>query len=97
MTEQDLEIIKTFRQHNYSYHFIGEALSMSPNTVKSICRRQHIEANGPRKTKVQKQNTRLCKYCHCLLVGGRKERSFCSDTCRSKWWNENRKVTEIKP
>ena len=96
MTDKNQRIAE-LRKQNYSYSFIGKVLSLSPNTVKSICRRSHFDASGPRKTKEQKQNAPLCKYCHRLLAGGRKERSFCSEECRTNWWKENRKVIEIKP
>lgn len=97
MTQQELERIKTLRQHNYPYRFIGEALSLPPNTVKSICRRKNFEPVGQRKTKSEKQNAPLCKNCHCLLTDGRKDRAFCSDECRSTWWKNNRKIIKIEP
>lgn len=97
MTEQNLEQIKTLRQHNYSYRFIGEVLSIPLNTVKSACRRNNFKAEGPRKTKSEKQSAPLCKYCHCLMKDGRKDRVFCSDKCRTAWWKNNRKITEIDP
>ena len=50
MTAQQLERISELRRENYSYQFIGDTLGMPMNTVKSICRRQGFEANGPRKT-----------------------------------------------
>lgn len=89
--------IAEFRQQNYSYRFIGHILNLSPNTVKSICRRQGFAAEGPRKTKVEKQNAPLCKNCHRLLIRGRSDRAFCSEKCRSDWWRNNRIITEIKP
>jgi len=89
--------IAELRQLNYSYRFIGDTLSLSPNTVKSICRREHFQAFGPRKTKAEKQNAPLCKNCHRLLTGGRSDRSFCSEKCRSEWWKNNRSITEFKP
>ena len=95
MTQQLQQRIAELRQQNYSYRFIGEVLSISPNTVKSICRRKHYDAIGPRKTKTEKKNAPLCKYCHALLTEGRKSRAFCSDECRTLWWKENRKVIEI--
>lgn len=96
MSDQHLRIAE-LRQQNYSYRFIGSILSLSPNTVKSICRRQHFEASGPRKTKEEKQNAPLCKNCRRLLIGGRSDRAFCSTKCRSDWWKNNRIITEIKP
>ena len=97
MTTSQCERIAEMRLQNYSYSFIGRALDLSPNTVKSICRRRGIEAEGPRKTKTEKKNAPLCKNCHRLLVGGRSDRTFCSEKCRSEWWKSNRKIIEIKP
>ena len=96
-TPYQLGKIKELRHENYPYSFIGEKLSMPTDTVKSICRRQHIEATGPRKKKVEKQNPRICKYCLTPLVGGRKDRLFCNDVCRMKWWNTGRRIVEINP
>ena len=94
MSDQELRIAE-LRQQNYSYRFIGDALSLSPNTVKSICRRRRFETVGPRKTKIEKQGAVLCRNCHRLLDhGGRWDRLFCSDTCRMSWWKNNRKLVE---
>ena len=48
MTDRNQRIAE-LRQQNYSYSFIGKVLSLSPNTVKSICRRKNFDASGPRK------------------------------------------------
>ena len=94
MSDQLLRIAE-LRQQNYSYRFIGDVLSLSPNTVKSICRRKHFEASGPRKTKAEKGSAVFCKNCRKLLDhGGRKDRIFCSDACRMAWWKKTRKITE---
>lgn len=98
MTASQYERIAEMRLQNYPYSFIGRALDLSPNTVKSICRRQGIEAEGPRKTKIEKQNVLFCKNCHKLLPGRvRKDAIFCSDYCRSEWRRKNRKIREIGP
>lgn len=94
MKDQNQRIAE-LRKQNFSYRFIAEALSMSPNTVKSICRRQHFEAIGPRKTKAEKQSAVLCKNCRVLLGrDGRRDRLFCSDACRMEWWKNNRRIIE---
>lgn len=96
MSDQNQRIAE-FRRQNYSYRFIGQVLNLSPNTVKSICRRQGFIANGPRKSKTEKQNAPLCKNCHRLLTGGRNDRAFCSEKCRTDWWKSNRVITKIEP
>lgn len=94
MTDRNQRIAE-LRQQNYSYSFIGKVLSLSPNTVKSICRRKNFDASGPRKTKAEKQNAVLCKNCHKPLgLDGRKNRLFCSDACRMEWWANKRRIIE---
>ena len=98
MTVQQLEQIAALRQANYPYSFIGRELGLSPNTVKSVCRRKRFEATGSRKTKEEKQNAPLCRYCHKPLAGVvRHGAVFCSDYCRTKWHRDNREIIEIKP
>ena len=94
MAAVDTERIAEMRLQNYSYSFIGRALDMSPNTVKSICRRQGFAAKGPRKSKVEKQQAPLCKNCHRLLTGGRSDRAFCSEKCRTEWRRKHLKIIE---
>ena len=96
MTSEQMENIKKLRKENYSYRFIGDAMGVSANTVKSICRRKNFEAIGSRKTKAEKESANVCKSCGKLLDGVVKSGSaFCSDACRRKWWKSHRKVTEI--
>ena len=45
MTDRNQRIAE-LRQQNYSYSFIGKVLSLSPNTVKSICRRKNFDASA---------------------------------------------------
>ena len=98
MTAKQLEQIAALRRENYPYSFIGRELGLSPNTVKSICRRKGLEAAGSRKTKAEKQNAPLCRYCHKPLRGMvRRGALFCSDYCRTKWRREHREIIEIKP
>ena len=94
MTDRNQRIAE-LRQQNYSYSFIGKVLSLSPNTVKSICRRCGFEAFGSKKTKAEKLSARFCQNCGALLSQDRnREQKFCSDNCRRKWWKANRRITE---
>lgn len=95
MTAKQLETIAALRQHNYPYSFIGRALGLPANTVKSVCRRKNYEAHGHRKTKAEKLSARFCQYCGAVLsTNCPKEQRFCSDRCRRKWWKDNRKIVE---
>lgn len=98
MTASQRERIAEMRLHNYSYSFIGRALDLPTNTVKSYCRRQGLVAEGPRKTKAEKNGAVLCRNCHRPLSEMvRKDAAFCSDSCRAEYRRKNRKVREIKP
>lgn len=93
MTTQQLDQIAALRHENYSYQFIADKLSMSMNTVKSVCRRKGFDASGNRKTKQEKENATLCRYClKPLPANSRKSAEFCSDLCRTKWWRTSRKI-----
>ena len=96
--EQQQQTIATLRRQNYSCGFIAQALGLSVNTVKSVCRRKGFPVEGARKTKSEKQNTHLCKNCHRILpVDGRKGQMFCNDACRIEWWKTARRVVEKGP
>ena len=95
MTAKQIECITALRERNYSYSFIGCVLKIPANTVKSVCRRKGIKATGSRKTKAEKAEATLCRYCHMPLPENlRKDALFCSDYCRTKWRRENIKISE---
>ena len=81
--------IDKLRYQGYGYKKIAQLLAISENTVKSYCRRNPID-----KTK------KLCLQCGKVIVNTphKREKKFCSDACRHKWWNShlelvNRKAT----
>ena len=82
------QLIITLRQQGESFTEIAELLSLSSNTVKSICRRSGIQAMAPNKT-----DPDVCKNCGSPLIQtpGKKQKAFCSSACRSAWWNKNRR------
>lgn len=75
------------RQQGESFAGIARLLSLSPNTVKSICRRSGIQAGA-----VPNPDSSLCKNCGKPLVQipGKKQKTFCSTDCRTAWWNKTR-------
>ena len=96
MTGQQLEQIAALRRKNYPYSFIGRELGLSPNTVKSVCRRKGFGATGLRKTKAEKLNAPICRYCHKPLdEAARHGAVFCSNYCRMKWRRDHREIIEI--
>ena len=95
MTEEQKLQIARLRADGYGYIRVAQALGISENTVKSFCRRSNLSGkvtvNTPETLVQEKEGP-----CHCLCCGvpveqnqGRKEKKFCSDKCRMKWWNSN--------
>lgn len=89
------EKIISLRKENYSYNAIAEMMGLSRNTVQSICQRAGVKCTDIEKRvdKEQSDNVKVCKYCGELFVNpwNRKGKVFCSDKCRTNWWNEQRK------
>lgn len=81
MTDQQKELIRTMRLSGIGYVKIGETLGISDNTVRSFCRRNGLSDTA--------KNTVSCKQCGKLIkvIPKRKPRIFCSDSCRTAWWN----------
>ena len=79
--------ILTMRQQGESFAEIAKLLSLSPNTVKSICHRSGIQAAA-----VPKPDSNACKNCGnpLLQIPGKKQKTFCSVHCRTAWWNKTR-------
>lgn len=83
MTDQQKEQIRTMRLSGIGYVKIGETLGISDNTVRSFCRRNGLGDTA--------KNTVSCKQCGNLIkvIPKRKPRTFCSDACRTAWWNSH--------
>lgn len=92
MTNSEKEKIRELRMQGLGYGTVAKEMGMNLNTVKAYCRR-----HGPFEKKeaapVEKQDTvtgrTTCKNCgtKIMQIKGRKEKKFCCDRCRNKWWN----------
>lgn len=82
MTEKDRIAIRELRASGISYSKIADILSMSVSAIKSYCVRNKLSA------KVNKPSCLMCNKPIEELSGGR-EKKFCSDSCRIKWWNHH--------
>lgn len=85
MTDQEKMTILRFRDEGLGARKISERTGISENTVKSYLRRN---------------KKRACEHV-CLFCGkpveqtaGRKEKKFCSDSCRAKWWNRHININD---
>jgi IS30 family transposase len=100
MTVDEKERIYKLRNNGNTYTQIAEILGKSVGTIKSYCSRNNIFIDDIGFI-TEDENTR-CKQCgkHLMQTPGKKTKRFCSDTCRLKWWNNNRnkviKKTAIK-
>lgn len=88
MTDKQKQIIRRMRQAGLPYSRIADTVGLSLNTVKSFCRREGIEVS----VASHEEDSAVCKYCGRPLEHrpGKKQKRFCSDKCRSDWWNRNR-------
>ncbi len=75
------------RQQGESFTEIAKLLSLSPNTVKSICHRSNIHT-----LPAEEADSHVCKNCGqpLIQIPGKKQKTFCSTECRSAWWNKTR-------
>ncbi len=105
MTSEQKRMIDDLRLQGIGYKKIASELGISENTVKSYCRRSpevkkpvSVE-DKPKQPTAMKQpeyegNTeiKLCRWCGKPVAQnpGRKEKKFCSDVCRTLWWNKNK-------
>ena len=96
MNSIEREQIIALRAAGQSYTRIADALNLSVNSVKSFCRRNALSSGVGSSIKHIKTETPLgatvCEQCGQLTVQtpGRKRKRFCSDACRTAWWNAHR-------
>ena len=92
MTKQEKGQIELLRTSGYSYGEIARMLNKQKSTVSNYCLRNHIESPGQKL-----KNYRLCPVCKNLFIAERRQdKSFCSNTCRSKYWREIYKERELE-
>ncbi len=86
MTEKQKQAIRDLRRQGMSYLSIADSVGLSPNTVKSFCRRNHICVA------VESAAGGICKNCGKPLIHcpGARRKIFCGNQCRYAWWNKNR-------
>ena len=78
MRQSDINVIRDMRIKGCGAAAIAAALRLSPNTVKSyLCRHPNLPG------------THRCARCGNAYMQpeGRREKKFCSDQCRTIWWN----------
>ena len=86
LTEEQKSEIRRQRVDGAGYKTIANGMGLSVNTVISHCRRNGLTGRARKKDGIQG-----CKWCGRPVQQtlGRKEKKFCSDECRIKWWNRH--------
>ena len=86
MTNEQRMIVSALRAQGMGYGAIARKVGISENTVKSFCRRN---AQKEDKLSVTGADEHRCLCCGAPVAQNacRKEKKFCSDKCRNKWWN----------
>lgn len=92
MTDAEKEKIRFWRLEGLGYGTIAARLGLSENTVKSFCRRNHLTGVA------SKEPVCVCRHCGKPLarLPKRKERKFCSETCRRAWWKAHPELVNRK-
>ena len=94
MTSEEKSRLSEMRKAGRSYTEIADALGISKNTVKTFCRRNGLTPeveSKPVEVTPTPTTDRLCPHCGKPVIQpqGQKEKKFCSDTCRNRWWNSH--------
>jgi DNA-binding CsgD family transcriptional regulator len=95
IAESEKSIIRKMRENRATYAAIADHLNLSPNTVKSFCQRQRIR---PQVKSRECPVPHFCAQCGQPVTqqNKRKQKRFCSDECRSGWWNKHRQELSKK-
>ena len=88
MTADEKNRILILRKAGRSLTEIADETGISRNTVKSFCRRQGLR-DTPDTPITDAAQEKTCRFCGkpMMVYPGRKEKKFCSDACRNKYWN----------
>ena len=96
--DEKKEVVK-LRKAGYGYSRIADALGISKNTIKAFCRRNDLRGQAEAMPDITITDAPVVKSCrHCgkpvVQTPGRKEKKFCNDTCRNRYWNSH--LSQVK-
>lgn len=88
LTNTQKHMVTNLRLQGLTYAEIAVITELSPNTVKSFCRRRHIKID-----EAEPSERNICKNCGRPLTQqpGAKKKAFCNAQCRTEWWNKSRR------
>ena len=91
MTNEQKHQIIELRQAGYGYATIATSLGLTKNQVSAYCRRSNLTGTKSAAHIEARPVTNCCRNCGKPLkqTPGKKPIKFCSDTCRTNWWNSH--------
>ncbi len=101
MTNEQREKIKELRLQGMGYKAIANVVNLTRDSVRNFCKCNGLNGNSnlaARNIEEKIQNKVLCACCMKPLkqeARGRNKR-FCNDKCRRKWWKEHQEARKLK-
>lgn len=91
MTDLERAQIQSLREQGYGYTTIAKAVGMKKDTVVAFCRKQGLAGTKAPSNERVDVKVDICRNCGTPLIQtpGIKKRVFCSDECRTTWWNSH--------
>ena len=89
MTNQQKVQITVLRSQGYGYATIANAVGLKKDNVVAFCRKMGLTGTKAADNSRIELDAGFCLQCGALLTQtpGRKRVKFCSDNCRTAWWN----------
>lgn len=89
MTDAQRTAIADYRRNGYGYKKISQLTGVCESSVKTYCRRNGLTGTAAEAPSGVTERPCLCCGKPVIQYPGRKEKKFCSDSCRNKWWNSH--------
>lgn len=91
MTNEEKRKVIAYRKQGMGYKKIANIIGVTESAVKGFCKRQTFVENDV-------TSEIVCRSCGVSVeqIPGRKEKKFCSDRCRMKWWNSHMELVNRK-
>ena len=88
MTEREKKEVVRLRKNGLSFGMIAKKTGLAPTTIKSFIKRNADAVSIEPVRNIGLSGT--CRRCGAAIysISGHKEKKFCSDDCRSRYWIE---------
>ena len=96
MTDAQRTAIADYRRNGYGYKKISQLTGVCESSVKTYCRRNGLTGTAEEAYGRATEKPCLCCDKPVIQYPGRKEKKFCSDSCRNKWWNSHLNLVNRK-